>query len=217
VTIKPEKAMVYLTTQRIEAFSDGVFAIAITLLVLEIKVPHVGETGNLWAELGQLWTSYFGYIFSFFMIGVYWANHHHIFNVYKKSDHYFVLLNVLFLMCISFLPFPTAVLAEYIAEPEHRQAAMTFYALGLFLPAFSWFMIWLYASHRHRLIDPKLSAAYIAKTTRLYVISNILYFAAILISLWNGIAGLIVCSSLTLLYLQAPAQPTYVGEPEADV
>src|SRR5262245_13649811 len=100
--ISPKKAMVYLSTERIEAFSDGVFAIAITLLVLEIKVPHVPEGGSLWIELGNLWTSYFGYIFSFIMIGVYWANHHHIFHVYKKSDHYFVLLNVLFLMCIAF-------------------------------------------------------------------------------------------------------------------
>ena len=206
--------MVYLTTQRIEAFSDGVFAIAITLLVLEIKVPHVAHGGSLWLELGRLWTSYFGYVFSFIMIGVYWANHHHIFNVYKKSDHYFVLLNVLFLMCISFLPFPTAVLAEYIADHEHQQAAITFYAVGLFLPAFSWLSTWLYASYKHRLLDPKLSPVYVARTTRLFLISNLLYFAAILISLWNGLAGLIACSSLTLLYLQAPAQPTYINGSE---
>src|SRR5215510_1926884 len=215
--ISPKKAMVYMTTQRIEAFSDGVFAIAITLLVLEIKVPHVAAGGSLWAELVHLWTSYFGYVFSFFMIGVYWANHHHIFNVYKRSDHYFVLLNVLFLMCISFLPFPTAVLAEYIAEPEHQQAAMTFYALGLFLPAFSWLMTWLYASYKHPLVDPKLSTAYIAKITRMFVISNLLYLAAVMISLWNGIAGLIVCSSLTLLYLKAPTQPTYTDDAESTV
>jgi TMEM175 potassium channel family protein len=217
MTISPKKAMVYLTTQRIEAFSDGVFAIAITLLVLEIKVPHLSEGGSLWAGLGHLWTSYFGYIFSFIMIGVYWANHHHIFHVYKKSDHYFVLLNVIFLMCISFVPFPTAVLVEYIGDPEHRQAAMTFYALGLFLPAFSWLCTWLYASHKHRLLDQKLSPSYVTKTTKLFVISNLLYFAAILISLWNGIAGLIVCSSLTLLYLQAPSQPTYTDETDAAV
>jgi len=215
--ISPKKAMVYLTTQRIEAFSDGVFAIAITLLVLEIKVPHVAAGESLWAELAHLWTSYLGYVFSFIMIGVYWANHHHIFHVYKKSDHYFVLLNVFFLMCISFLPFPTAVLAEYIAEPEHQQAAMTFYALGLFLPSFSWLLTWLYASHKHRLLDPKLSQAYVTKTTRLYSISNLLYFGGILISLWNGIAGLIVCSGLTLMYLQPPAQPTYIDDAEATV
>jgi uncharacterized membrane protein len=206
-----EKAMVYLTTQRIEAFSDGVFAIAITLLVLEIKVPHV-DGGSLWTALGKLWTSYFGYIFSFIMIGVYWANHHHIFHVYKRSDHYFVLLNVLFLMCISFLPFPTAVLAEYIADEHHRQAAMTFYAVGLFLPAASWLLMWLYATKNKRLVDPNLAPRFIAKTTRLFLLSNGLYFAAILISLWNGIAGLIVCTSLTVIFIQAPTQPVYIDD-----
>jgi hypothetical protein len=106
-----------LTTQRIEAFSDGVFAIAITLLVLEIKVPQLqtptpsGEPLSLRTALFQLWPSYFGYIFSFVMIGIYWANHHYIFHLYRHSDHIFALLNVLFLMCSFFLPFPTAILA----------------------------------------------------------------------------------------------------------
>ena len=118
-----------LTTQRIEAFSDGVFAIAITLLVLEIRVPHVLDAGagaeptSLAAALLDLWPSYFGYVFSFVTIGIYWANHHHIFSLYQRTDHYFVLLNVLFLLFISFVPFPTAVLAEYIDEPVQRQTA----------------------------------------------------------------------------------------------
>jgi len=210
--IKRNKAMVYLSTQRIEAFSDGVFAIAITLLVLEIKVPHLEGSESLWSALGHLWSSYLGYIFSFLMIGVYWANHHHIFNLYKKSDHYFVLLNVVFLMCISFLPFPTAVLAAYIADEPHRQAAMTFYAFGLLLPAISWVSMWLYAVKGHRLVDPNLSPAFISKTTRLFLLSNAMYFAAILVSLWNGIAGLILCTSLTLIFIQAPSEPTYIVE-----
>jgi len=207
-----KKSMVYLTTQRIEAFSDGVFAIAITLLVLEIKVPHMEGSESLWAGLGQLWSSYFGYVFSFIMIGVYWANHHHIFHLYKKTDHYFVLLNVLFLMCISFLPFPTAVLAGYIADEPHRQAAMTFYALGLFLPAVSWLLMWLYATKGHRLVDPKLAPGFISKTTRLFLLSNGLYFVAILISLWNGIVGLILCMSLTPIFIRAPREPSYIDE-----
>jgi uncharacterized membrane protein len=210
--LKKEKAMVYLTTQRIEAFSDGVFAIAITLLVLEIKVPHLEGGASLWAGLGQLWSSYFGYVFSFIMIGVYWANHHHIFHLYKKSDHYFVLLNVFFLMCISFLPFPTAVLAEYIADEQHRQAAMTFYAFGLFLPAISWLIMWLYAAGNRRLVDPNLSPAFISKTTRLFLLSNAMYLAAILVSLWNGIVGLILCMSLTPIFIRAPSEPTYIDE-----
>ncbi|MEP6850068.1 MAG: TMEM175 family protein [Acidobacteriota bacterium] len=210
--INLKKAMVYLSTQRIEAFSDGVFAIAITLLVLEIKVPHLDGVESLWTALGHLWSSYFGYVFSFVMIGVYWANHHHIFHLYKKTDHYFVLLNVFFLMCISFLPFPTAVLAEYIADESHRQAAVTFYAFGLFLPSLGWLLMWLYATNGLRLVDHRLTRDFIQKTTRTYALSNVFYLAAILISLWNGIAGLIVCVGLTLIYLQAPAEPVYLDE-----
>src|SRR5215470_9377854 len=87
-----------LSTQRIEAFSDGVFAIAITLLVLEIKIPQLHSPDQsgvpLSTALLRLWPSYFGYVFSFLMIGIYWANHHYIFNLYKQSDHVFALLDV---------------------------------------------------------------------------------------------------------------------------
>src|SRR5687768_10043846 len=126
-----------LTTQRIEAFSDGVLAIAITLLILEIKVPQVAaEKGpTLGHSLIVLWPSYVAYVLSFMMIGIYWANHHYVFQLYQHTDHFFNLLNVLFLMCIAFLPFPTAVLGDYINHPPQRQIAISFYALGLLLPA----------------------------------------------------------------------------------
>lgn len=203
-----------LTTQRIEAFSDGVFAIAITLLILEIKVPHIeSESGkSLATELLHLWSSYFGYVFTFVMIGIYWANHHYIFHLYKRSNHYFVLLNVFFLMCISFLPFPTAVLAEYVADEHHRQTAITLYAIGLFLPAFAWLLTWLYASRNHRLIDKNLAPQFVSHFTKQYLISSVLYLLAILISLWNGIAGLLVCVSLTFIYLRAPKAPVFTDE-----
>ena len=182
-----------LSTQRIEAFSDGVFAIAITLLVLEIKIPQLhspDQTGvPLSTALLKLWPSYFGYIFSFLMIGIYWANHHYIFNLYKQSDHVFALLNVFFLMCISFLPFPTAVLAEYVTDPVRRQNAITFYALGLLLPAIGWFVVWLYASWGHRLIDPRLDARFVTSLTHQYIVSIALYLTALLLSLWNATAA----------------------------
>lgn len=205
-----------LTTQRIEAFSDGVFAIAITLLILEIKVPHVESGKSLATELLHLWSSYFGYVFSFIMIGIYWANHHYIFHLYKKSNHYFVLLNILFLMSISFLPFPTTVLAEYVRDAEHRQTAITLYTIGLFLPAFAWLLMWLYASKNHRLIDKNLSPRFVSYLTWQFIISNALYLLAILISLWNGIAGLVVCISLTFIYLRSPKIPIYTNEAKID-
>lgn len=201
-----------LTTQRLEAFSDGVFAIAITLLVLEIRVPRAAEADGpftLSAELLKLWPSYFGYIFSFVMIGIYWANHHYLFTLYKRSDHVFALLNIFFLMCISFLPFPTAVLAEYIVDPAHQQDAIVLYTTGLFLPALAWLLMWLYASRNRRLLDPRLDQQFVVYLTRQFVLSNILYFSAIVLALWNGIAGLALCLGLTALYAFPPKPPVY--------
>src|SRR5215469_16447676 len=122
--------------QRVEMFSDGVFAIAITLLVLEIHVPHLpgeAEGARLRAALLALWPAYFAYVFSFIMVGIYWANHNYIFKLYQRTDHAFNLLNVFFLMCISFLPLPTAVLGEYMLDEQKRQTAIIFYNGGLFL------------------------------------------------------------------------------------
>jgi uncharacterized membrane protein len=190
---------------RIEFFSDAVFAIAITLLILEIKVPllHGAEVSrNLGAALLDLYPSYFGYVFSFLMIGIYWANHHRIFKLYLRGDDVLVLLNIFFLMCVAFLPFPAAVLAEYLTEPEQqRQTAITFYTFGLFLPAFAWLLMWLYASRGHRLVDEKLDRRFIKRQTAKFVLTNALYFSAILLSLWNGAAALALCTGLTLLYL----------------
>lgn len=134
------KAEAESTTGRIEAFSDGVFAIAIALLILEIKVPELpgadtaGATFRLGLALLHLWPSYFVYLFSFLMIGIYWANHHYIFRLYERSNHWLVLLNLPFLMCISFLPFPTAVLAAYIENPHYQQAALLSTSLGCCYP-----------------------------------------------------------------------------------
>ena len=109
-------------TERAEAFSDGVMAIAITLLILDIKVPHPpGATStNLLEELLRLWPSYFALVLSFVMIGIYWANHHYVFKLFKKTDHGLNLLNLLFLLCISFLPFPTDVLGNYALDGANR-------------------------------------------------------------------------------------------------
>src|SRR5512132_3926890 len=146
------KAEAELTTHRIESFSDGVFAIAITLLVLEIKVPPLqGNARDLYSALLALWPSYFGYVFSFVMIGIHWVQHHYVFKLYERSDHHFALLNGLYLMCISFVPFPTAVLARYVADPALQKSAIVFYAMGLFPPALAYVLIWLYASRDHRL------------------------------------------------------------------
>ena len=202
--------------ERLEFLSDGIFAIAITLLILEIKVPQMHGAENASTSLGagllHLYPSFFGYVFSFLMIGIYWVNHHQIFKLYRRSDHIFLLLNIFFLMCVAFLPFPTAVLAEHLTHAEYRQTAITFYAFGLFLPAFAWLLIWLYASRGRRLIDEKLTDKFVKRQTLKFVVTNALYLSAILLSLLNGTAALVFSVGLTLLYLIPPEKPKEIEE-----
>lgn len=201
-----------MSTQRIEAFSDGVFAIAITLLILELRVPEGSEGHHLSlaVSLRHLWPSYFAYILSFLIVGIYWANHHFVFKLYKGTNHIFNLLNVFFLMCISFLPFPTSVLAQHMRDMADEKTAVAFYTFGLLLPALAWLMMWLYASKGHRLIDKRLAPSFVRYMTGQYLLSTGLYLTALCAALIKPIYGLAVAVGLTLLYLMPPKHPVYV-------
>jgi uncharacterized membrane protein len=204
-----------LTTQRLEAFSDGVFAIAITLLILDIRLPEPvhGAQKTLAAALLAIWPSYVAYVLSFVVIGIYWVNHHYIFKLYRHTDHMFNLLNVFFLLCISFLPFPTAVLGKYMLDVTARQAAVTFYTSGLLLPAVAWFLKWLYASHHQRLIDRRLAPEFVRHLTWQYGLSNMLYVTAVIASWINPLAGLVIDAGLAFLYLLPSKPPVYRDQP----
>ncbi len=200
-----------LSTPRLEAFSDGVFAIAITLLIIEIKVPSHEDLKNqsLMQYIWQQWPKYFAYVLSFIIIGIYWANHHYLFKLFKKTDHLFNLLNVFFLMAIAFLPYPTGVLGDYIIVPEHAKSAVSFYAFAIWIPAFAWLLIWLYAKHKRRIVDHKLTDQFLNFLTKQYIISNFLYITAFLVSLVNAVVSILICVGLTLLYLLPPKRPEY--------
>ncbi len=106
--------------ERLEAFSDGVFAIAITLLVLEIRVPSAAQLaspGELLGALGALWPSYLGYALSFVAVGIMWANHHNLFRHIAFVDHGLILANLFLLLGVGFVPFPTALLAATLGQP----------------------------------------------------------------------------------------------------
>ena len=200
-----------VTTNRLEAFSDGVFAIAITLLIIAIKVPSHEDLKDqsLMHYVWQQWPKYFAYILSFVMIGIYWANHHYLFKLFKRTDHVFNLLNVFFLMTIAFLPYPTGVLGDFINSTEHEKPAVSFYAFAIWLPAFSWLLMWLYAKNKRRIVDHALTARFIKTLTLQYLLSNILYVSAFLVSLMSPMASIIICVGLTLLYLLPPKKPEY--------
>ena len=141
-------------TGRIEAFSDGVFAIAITLLIIEIGVPHVVGTESLSEKLVGLWPSYLGYAISFLVIGTVWANHHNRVRLISRSDHILLFLNIVFLMCVAFIPFPTALLADYLSgTEEHRTIAVAVYSGTLAVTAIFFTILGLYAAGNYNLVD----------------------------------------------------------------
>ena len=128
---------------RIEAFSDGVFAIAITLLILEIKVPQhesIHSVSDLWKGLYQLWPSYFAFTLSFGIILVSWVNHHYLFNILDKSSRTFLYANGFLLLTITFMPFPTALLAEYIGT-DYAKPAIAFYCFGGVVNCIGWILL----------------------------------------------------------------------------
>jgi uncharacterized membrane protein len=205
-------------TGRIETFSDGVFAIAMTLLILEIRVPQPPgptEPVDLTRALLDLWPSYLAYVLSFVTIGIYWARHHYIFKLYTNTDHALNLLNLLFLMCICFLPFPTEVLARFMHDGANQKVAATFYVVSLVLPAATWTTAWLYASRGYRLLDRHLSRDFVRRLTIQYLVTVALYAGAALVSLFSFRMGLAICVGLTLLYLLPPRKPVYVHEAQA--
>lgn len=187
-------------TGRIETFSDGVFAIAITLLVLEIRVPHVEEGTSLLGELIKLWPSYIGYAISFIVIGIMWANHHNRFSYIVRSDHILLFLNTLLLMCVAFIPFPTALLAEYVSS-EQQQTAVAVYAGTLAVSAVFFTLLWLYAASGYRLVDRDLDPATLRAMTRRYIAGMLLYIAAFALAFVNIVLSLALIVGLALVFI----------------
>jgi uncharacterized membrane protein len=188
-------------TARLEAFSDGVFAIAITLLIIEIGVPDIEQGHGLAPALRDLWPSYFGFALSFVTIGVMWANHHGMFKDIERIDHTMIVLNLLLLLCISFVPFPTAVLAHYMREGENALPATLAYGATFAVTAVFFNVMWVYASRGRRLIDEHVSDMRVRDRTRRYLPGTPLYVLGLglaFISTWLAIG---LWSAMAVFYL----------------
>ncbi|HEX6456490.1 MAG TPA: TMEM175 family protein [Solirubrobacterales bacterium] len=121
-----------MSTNRMEAFSDGVFAIAITLLVLEIKIPELDHGESLGHALAAQWPSYAAFVVSFLTIGIIWINHHAMVRRLRRADHSILIWNLMLLMSVSILPFTTALMADYLKESDGESLAAAVYS-GSFL------------------------------------------------------------------------------------
>ena len=142
-------------TSRLVGFSDGVFAITITLLILEIKPP---DDEDLLDGLLALWPSYLAYALTFLFIGQVWANHHVMFDHIRAADRLVLLLNILLLMVVAFLPFATSVLADAFRDGDDEQTAVVFYGIAFVATALAFNAVWQYA-RRHRLLSERLDPA----------------------------------------------------------
>ena len=187
-------------TARIEAFSDGVFAIAITLLILEIRVPPQAAHGGLRAALVALWPSYLAFLASFMTIGVMWLNHHRLFTLINKKDDGLIAFNLLLLLGVTWLPFPTALLAEHLlgAHADQQIAALV-YAGSFLALAIVFNVMWRYAVGV-RIVSDDVNVAGI---TRQYALGPILY--AVLVGVaYVDAEWCLVLSALIAFYFALP-------------
>jgi uncharacterized membrane protein len=189
-------------TVRIESFSDAVFAIAITLLVIEIKVPEYVEAERigLLQSLFNLWPSYLAFLTSFSTILVIWVHHHRIFRLVNKHDHTLCYLNGLLLLFVTFVPFPTALLAKYLLHHDARVAA-SFYS-GIFLAiSLSFDTLWHHISTQllstNAILKNKKEAVEI---TRHYRYGPPLYFSAFGMSFISQPLSVAICLFLALYF-----------------
>ena len=186
-------------TERLEAFSDGVFAIAITLLVLDIALP-ANAASHLLHSLGQLWPTYLAYVASFSTIGATWLGHNAITEYLERVDPAFVRINLLLLLVVAFLPFPTKLFADYIDNTTLERIAATFYGVTLLLASTLLLLLWRYAV-RKQLVRPDADDEEIQLLTQRLTPGLVGYLVLIAAGLFDPIIAVIGYFVIALFYI----------------
>lgn len=185
-------------TVRIEGFSDAVFAIAITLLGVDLKVPPPGTPG-LSASLMARWPEYLSFLSSFGTIAIAWIYHHKLFTVIRRADHGLLLVNCLVLLGVIIMPYPTRMVAEYIGNPDERIAAML-KAGTFFITAMLFNLLWKHASAEGRLLDPRADPHTVGIISRQVAIAPYLYLGSLLLASVSAIASTVLNLVLTVFF-----------------
>ena len=191
---------------RVEAFSDGVIAIAITLLVLELRVPALDpkDRGGLASDLLHDWPHYSAYVISFLVIGVMWVNHHSVFRDIVRVDRMLMFLNLILLLSIAVIPFPTAVVAQYITgAPADARAAAVLYSVVSFLVGVSFSGVRLWTLAHPYLLSPtvNLAAARAVRRQLGFYVGGIAYALLIVVALISPIACMLGHVVMALYYV----------------
>jgi uncharacterized membrane protein len=186
-----------MTTARLETFADGVFAIAATLLILDVKT-----SGPVLARsLHHIWPSYAAYAVSFLTIGIIWINHHTVFAQVRHVDRLFLLLNVVFLMLVAFIPFPTGLVASNLRGGDLESAAMV-YGFTLTATATMFSALWFYASlSGGRLLRPDADPVVVSGISRSYLPGPFIYLVATLIALLSPTTSVVLFAAIAVFYI----------------
>jgi TMEM175 potassium channel family protein len=202
-----------VSTSRTEAFSDGVFAIAATLLVLELKVPQV-EPGGLADALLESWPSYATYVVSFLTISIIWVNHHAVLDRIREVNRPLLFMNLMFLMAVAAIPFPTALLADYLQAGHDERLAAAVYGGTMSLMGVTFGAIWAYAVLSDDLLHESVDRARARRSLLIFAVGNPLYVLAIGASLLSATLALVIYALLALFYLFDVLPPLKQGDKE---
>lgn len=183
---------------RVVAFSDGVIAIAITLLVLEIRPPQ--DTARLARGLAALWPSYLAYAITFLLIGQIWANHHVMFDHIRHADRVVLALNTILLMDIAFLPFTASVLASSLRDGRGERTAVLLQGAAFELAALLFNAIWWYARQRRRLVTQTLTAPHASAISRRFALAPVWLAVATLMGVVVPVAGVVLITAFVAYY-----------------
>jgi uncharacterized membrane protein len=189
-------------TLRTEAFSDGVFAIAITLLVLDIKVPaleSLAEKGGLVRALLAQWPVYLAFMVSFANLLIIWVCHHNIFSLIRKTDGKFLYINGFLLLTVTVFPFTSALLGEYIAT-EYASLAAAIFAATIFFNCLSFNILWNYVAGRQHLLSRDIAPEVIREIRNNGFIGLPFYVAAVAVAFWSPYLSLAICTGMALFF-----------------
>ena len=200
-----EQSTIHLVSvgpDRIKAFSDGVFAIALTLLILQVKVPspsQIASETDLRSFLLQQWPAYLSYALSVIIIGHYWVAHHGLFHYIRRANRMLLWLNILFLLCVTFIPFPAALMSQF----STYRTSVVIYGATLAVAGLLFDLMRWYATHRHRLVDKDLHPQVIRTARRRNLTGPLIYIVGIIVSFIpfniGGISSIQLCLVLYVL------------------
>lgn len=187
-------------TARLETFADGVFAIAATLLILNVDTQIPGGITNLGEHLTHIWPSYLAYAASFVTIGIMWVNHHTIMEQVARADRRFLLANIGLLLCIAFFPFTTRLVAEHVRGGDARAAALAYGFTGV-ATAIMFNVTWFYAVVGKRLLRADAEASVVSGITRSYIPGPWIYLSATLVAFLSPVTSIVLFGLIALFYV----------------